>query len=187
MKRFAVIAVFAVAATPPALAFHELDCGPFRAAIVNKATGERRCVENSPAAKDQFLRFRKLQQEQKKRIHDLQLRQRQRVKAQEVEQQQRATARTQITIQEQNKQQRFNRRQALNQRQSSRASERSQILQEGLLRQDRDAKRRNEQTLKSDLMRTQNLLEQRLKLPSADLLDSQKALKRRVEKDQQGQ
>ncbi len=187
MKRFAVIAVFSIAAAPAALAFHELDCGPFRTTIINEATGERRCLETAPGAKDQFLRFRKLQLEQEKRIRDLQLRQRQRVKAQEVERQQRLNAQTQITIQEQNKQQRFNRRQTLNQRQSSLASERSQKVQEGLLRQDREAKRRNEQSLKSDLLHTQNLLEQKLELPRADLLDGQKALRRRVEKDQQEQ
>ena len=172
----AVIAVFSIAATPSALAFHELDCGPFRTTIVNKATGERRCLESSPETREQFLRFRKLQQEQEKRTRELQLLQRQRAKAQ-----------AQITIQELNKQLQFNRRQALNQRQSSRAGERSQILREGLLRQDRDAKRRGEQALRSNLLRTRNLLEQKLELPRADLLDSQKALKRRIEKDQRGQ
>lgn len=179
MKRFAVIAViavFPVAAAPAALAFHELDCGPFRTKIINQATGESRCVKNSPEAREQFLRFRKLQQEQEKRTRELQLLQRQRAKAQAL-----------ITIQELNKQQQFTRRQILNQRQSSRAGERSQILQEGLLRQDQEAKRRNEQALKSNLLRTQNLLEQKLELPRADLLDGQKAFRRRVEKDQQGQ
>ena len=176
MKRFAVIAVFSVAATPAALAFHELDCGPFRTKIINQATGEHRCVERSPEAREQFLRFRKLQQEQEKRIRELQLLQRQRAKAQD-----------QITIQEQSRQEQFTRRQTLNQRQPALASERSQILQEGLLRQDREAKRRSEQALESDILRTQNLLEQKLELPRADLLDSQKALRRRVEKDQQEQ
>ena len=176
MKRFAVIAVFFVAATPAALAFHELDCGPFRTKIINQATGERRCVESSSEAKEQFLRFRKLQQEQEKRTRELQLLQRQRAKAQAL-----------ITIREQSRQEQFSRRQILNQRQPARASERSQILQEGLLHQDQEAKRRSEQALESDLLRTHNLLEQKLELPRADLLDSQKALKRRVEKDQQGQ
>ncbi len=171
-----VIAVFFVAVTPAALAFHELNCGPFRTAIVNKATGERRCVATSPDARDQFLRFRKLQQEQEKRTRELQLLQRQRAKAQAL-----------ITIQEQSRQEQFARRHILNQRQSSRTSERSQILQEGLLRQDRDAKRRGEQALKSNLLRTRNLLEQKLERPRADLLDGQKALRRRIEKDQQGQ
>ena len=64
LKYLAVIAVFSVAATPSALAFHDLDCGPFRTKIINQATGERRCLENSPEAIEQFLRFRKLQQEQ---------------------------------------------------------------------------------------------------------------------------
>ena len=160
----------------PALAFHELDCGPFRTTIVNEATGERRCVETSPDAIKQFQRFRKLQDEQKKRTRDLQLLQRQRAKAQ-----------AQITIQELNKQLQFTRRQTLNQRQSSRASERSQILQDGLLHQDQEAKRRGEQALKSNLLRQQNLLEQKMELPRADLLEDQKTLKRRIEKDQQGQ
>ena len=158
------------------MAFHELDCGPFRTKIINQSTGERRCLENSPETREQFLRFRKLQQEQEKRAHELQLLQRQRAKAQAL-----------ITIQEQKKQEQFTRRQILNQRLPGRASERSQILQEGLLRQDQEAKRRSEQALESDLLRTQNLLEQKLELPRADLLDSQKAFKRRVEKDQQGQ
>lgn len=174
MKRFAVIAVFCIAAAPPALALHELNCGPFRTKIINQATGESRCLERSPAAKEQFLRFRKLQQEQEKRTRELQLLQRQRAKAQAL-----------ITIQEQSRQKQFTRRQILNQRQPARASERSQILQKGLLRQDRDAKRRGEQALKSNLLRTRNLLEQKLELPRADLLDGQKALRRRIEKDQQ--
>ena len=176
MKRFAVIAVFSIAAAPAALAFHELDCGPFRTTIINEATGERRCLETSPEAKDQILRFRKLQQEQEKRTRELQLLQRQRAKAQ-----------AQITIQEQSRQEQFTRRQILNQRQPSLASERSQKLQEGLLHQGREAKRRDEQALESNLLRTQNLLEQKLELPRADLLDDQKALRRRVEKDQQEQ
>ena len=176
LKRFAVIAVFSIAAAPAALAFHQLDCGPFRTKIINEATGERRCLENSPEAKEQFLRFRKLQQEQEKRTRDLQLRQLQRAKAQ-----------AQITIQEQSRQEQFTRRQILNQRQPGLAIERSIKVQEGLIRQDREAKRRSEQVLESDLLRTQNLLEQKLELPRADLLDGQKALKRRIEKEQQGQ
>ena len=102
-------------------------------------------------------------------------------------QRQRAKAQALITIQEQSRQEQFIRRQILNQRQSSRAGERSQIFQEGRLHQDRDAKRRGEQALKSNLLRSQNLLEQKLELPRADLLDGQKALKRRIEKDQKGQ
>ena len=176
LKYLAVIAVFSVAATPSALAFHDLDCGPFRTKIINQATGERRCLENSPETREQFLRFRKLQQEQEKRTRELQMLQRQRAKAQAL-----------ITIREQSKQEQFIRRQILNQRQSSRAGERSQIFQEGRLHQDRDAKRRGEQALKSNLLRSQNLLEQKLELPRADLLDGQKALKRRLAKDQQGQ
>ncbi len=203
MKRFAVIAViavFSVAASPAALAFHELECGQFHTTIINKATGERRCVETSPGAKEQFQRNRKLQQDQErrartlqiredqeKRTRDLLLRQRQRVRAQELERQQRLNAQTQITAEEQNKQQQFTRRQALNRRQSSLTGERSQKLQDGLLQQNREAKRRGEEALKSNLLRTRNLLDQKLALPRADLLDGQKALKRRIEKDQQGQ
>lgn len=203
MKRFAVIAViavFCVAAAPPALAFHELECGPFHTTIINEATGDRRCVETSPGAKEQFQRNRKLQQDQEKRTRNLQiredqekrtrdllLRQRQRVKEQELELQQRLDAQIQITTREQKKQLRLNRRQILNQRLPALAGERSQILQKGLLHQDRAAKQRGEQALKSNLLRTQNLLEQKLALPRADLLDGQKALKRRLEKDQQGQ
>ncbi len=200
MKRFVIIAVFSVAATPAALAFHELKCGPFHTTVINEATGDRRCVETSPGAKEQFQRNRKLQQDQEKRTRnlkiredqekrtrDLLLRQRQRVRDRESERQQRLDAQTEITTREQKKQLRLNRRQILNQRLPARARERSQILQDGLLHQDRDAKRRGEQALESDLLRTQNLLEQQLTLPRANLLDGQKALKRRVEKDQQGQ
>jgi hypothetical protein len=176
LKRFAGIAVFFVATTPAALAFHELDCGPFRTKIINQATGERRCLENSPEAIEQFLRFRKLQQEQEKRTRELQLLQRQRAKAQAL-----------ITIQEQNRQKQFTRRQILNQRQQGLAIDRSIKVQEGLIHQDREAKRSSEQALESDLLRSQNLLEQKLELPRADLLDGQKALKRRIEKDQKGQ
>jgi len=181
------VAVLGVAGTPPAWAFHELDCGPFRDAIINEATGETRCVETSPQAKEQFLRFQQLQLEQEKRVRDLQLRQRQRTKALELEQRQRANDQEQITIQETNRQQLLTLQQTRNQKQPSLVNERSLKLQEGLLRQDLEAKRRSDEVLSSDLLRTQNLLEQKLELPRADLLDGQKAFKRRVEKDQQGQ
>lgn len=182
-----LVVVASIAISPPARAFHELECGPFRTTIINEATGARHCVETSPDAKDQFLRFRQLQQEQEKRVRDLQLRQSRRTKAQEFEQRQRANAQTQITIQERNRQRSFTRRQTQNQRRQSLAGERTQKIQDGLLRQGREAKRRNEQALESDLLRAQNLLEQRLELPRADLLDDQKALSRRVLKDQQSQ
>ncbi len=176
MKRIAAITVFIVVLAPVAWAFHDLDCGPFRTKIINQATGESRCLEKSPEAIQQFMRFRKLQQEQEKRIRELQL-----------EQRQRATAQALIRIRELNKQQKFHRRQAVNRRQPGLAVERSVKIQEGLLRQGLEAKRRREQSLESGLLRQQNLLEQQLALPRADLLDDQKAFNLRLKKDQQGQ
>jgi hypothetical protein len=41
--------------------------------------------------------------------------------------------------------------------------------------------------LESNIERRRNQLEQRLELPRSDLLDDQKALNRRLKKDQQGQ
>lgn len=187
MKRIAAIAVFIVVLAPETLAFHDLDCGPFRATVVDEATGDTRCLDPTPEAQKQFLRFRQLQQEQEKRTRDLQLQQRQRTKAQELKQQQRAKAQALIGVRELNKQQIFNRRQAVNRRQPGLAVERSATIQEGLLRQGLEAKRRSEESLESRLIRQQNLLEQQLELPRADLLDDQKAFNLRLKKDQQRQ
>ena len=75
----------------------------------------------------------------------------------------------------------------MRQRQPGLAAARSVRVQEGLLRQDQEAKRRGAAALESNLLRNQNLLEQQLVLPRADLLDGQKALNLRLKKDQQEQ
>jgi hypothetical protein len=53
-----------------------------------------------------------------------------------------------------------------------------------LTHQDQEAKRLREESLQSNLLRGQNLLEQKLELPRADLLDGQKAFNKRILKDQ---
>ena len=75
----------------------------------------------------------------------------------------------------------------MRQRQPGLAAARSVRVQEGLLRQDQEAKRRGAAALESNLLRNQNVLEQQLVLPRADLLDGQKALNLRLKKDQQEQ
>lgn len=169
-----VVTVFIVAAAPAAWGFHDLDCGPFRAEVVDEATGISRCLDPAPGTQRQFLRFRQLKLEQEKRTRELQLEQRQRAKAQAL-----------IRIQELTKQQGFNRRHMVRQRQSGLTAARSTNIQEGLLRQDQEAKRRGEEALASGLLRQRFQLEQQLALPRADLLDGQKALNLRLQKDQQ--
>lgn len=175
MKRIVAISVgILILATPlPVEAFHELECGPFRTTIIDDETGRRTCLALSPDAQKLFLRTRKLQQEQARRTRDLLLKQRQRAKKQEL-----------ITRREQNKQQQFNRSQTLRQRQPALERDQAIKLQEGLKRQEAIRTRRRELLRESDLERQRKLLEQQVKLPGADLLDSQKALKRRLEKDQ---
>ena len=169
------VVVFAAGLSPATKAFHTLKCGPFRTTIIDKKTGEKTCLDQGPGAQEQFMRTRRLQQEQTRRTRDLELQQRQRAKAQEL-----------IDIQQLNKQQQFTRGHTLNQREPVRDQEQSRIIQEGLTHQDQEAKRLREESLKSNLLRNQNLLEQKLELPRANLLVDQKALKRRL-KDQAAQ
>jgi len=170
------IVVLAAGFSPAARAFHTLDCGPFRITVIDKKTGESACLEQSPGAQEQFLRFRKLQQDQERRTRDLLLQQRQRAKAQEL-----------IDVRERNRQLQFALGHTLDQREPVRDQERTVTVQEGLSRQDLEEKLRREQALQSSYTRRQNLLEQKLELPRADLLDGQKALNRRLRKDQSGQ
>lgn len=174
-----------LAVSGAAWAFHDLDCGPFRTSVVNKATGQKRCVEKGPGAQKQFLRFKQLKQEQEQRTRDLLLQQRQQAKAQEL-----------IDRQARNKQQQFNRRttdaqkrliqrRQVEEQRPALARDRSIKLQEGLKRQEVEATRRRELQRKSDLERQGNLLKQKIDLPRAGLLDNQKALQRRLRKDQQ--
>jgi hypothetical protein len=170
------VAILIGGVSQPVRAFHTLDCGPFRTTIIDKKTGERTCLALSPVAQEQLLRSRKLQQEQERRTNDLLLKQRQRAKAQEL-----------IDIQERSKQQQFTRGHSRSTREPARSQERTSKIQEGLARQDQEAKRGRERVLESALARQQNLLEQKLKLPRADLLDEQKNLNKRLLKDQSGQ
>ena len=107
------------------------------------------------------------------------------MKLQALKQQQHEREQINITKQELSKQQDFTRRQTVRQRQPGLAVERSVTIQEGLLRQDQEAKRRGEEALASGLLRQRFQLEQQLALPRADLLDGQKALNLRLQKDQQ--
>ncbi len=187
MKLIIFVAVLVLALPPRAGALHDLDCGPMRASVVDPETGQRKCLERSPDVREQFLRQRKLQQEQESRTRDLQLQQLQRAKAQEL-----------LEKQTQRKQQQFNRQrtddlerqfnqQQTRQQKPSLAQERSNRVQEGLRRQDLEAARRREQLFKSALEREGNLLEQKITQPKADLLGKQKDLNLRLKKDQQGQ
>lgn len=176
MRRLLVIAIFVLAAAPAAEAFHDLDCGPFRAQLVDDETGERRCAPMSPEAQAQVLRFRELQREQEKRVRDLLLQQRQREKRQEL-----------IATKELVKQRQFNRRQAVRQQQPVLALEQAITREAGRLREEPLDKVRKDLLLENELERQRNLLEQQLSLPLADLEDEQKALVRKLEKDQQGQ
>lgn len=184
MKLFLAAVVGFLAVSEAAWAFHELDCGPFRASVVDEATGQERCIEQSPDARKQFLRFRKLQQEQEQRTRDLLLQQRQRAKAQELIDTQARNKQLQFNRQHTDGQQRLIQRRQTEQQQPALARDRSIKLQEGLKRQEVEATRRRERQRKSDLERQGNLLEQKIDLPRADLLDSQKALQRRLRKDQ---
>jgi len=157
----------------PAWGFHTLDCGPFRAAVVDENTGVKKCVARSEDARRQFQRFRALQQEQEKRIRDLELQQNQQAKKQDL-----------IQKQEKNKQQQFSRQQTARQKQPALSLERSSNLLDQLKRQELDATKRREQQRADDLFRQGNLLEQKIELPRADLLDGQKSLNRRLKKDQ---
>jgi len=143
--------------------------------VIDKKTGERTCREPASGAREQFLRFRKLQQEQQRRTRDLLLQQRQRAKAQEI-----------LDTQERNRQLQFNRRHTLNQREQGRNQDRTVKVQESLARQDPEAQMLREWVLENTLSRRRNLLEQKLKLPRADLLDGQKAFSRGRLKDQSG-
>ncbi len=187
MKLFFAAAVGFLAVSGSAWAFHELDCGPFRASVVDQATGQERCLEQSRAARKQFLRFRKLQQEQEKRTRDLLLQQRQQAKAQELIDRQARNKQLQFNRQQTDSQQRLIQRRQVEEQRPALARDRSFKLQEGLKRQEIEATRRRELQRKIDLERQGNLLEQMIGLPRAELLDSQKALKRRLRKDQQPQ
>ena len=178
MKRIVAVAIgILILASPlPVGAFYELDCGPFRTTIIDKETGQRTCLALSPDGQEQFLRARKLQQEQERPMRDLLLKQRQGAKQQGL-----------ISKQEQSKQQQFNWRQTVRQRQPALAREQAIKLQEGLKRQEPISTRRRELLRKSELERQRKLLDQQVKLPGAGLLDSQKALRRRLEKDQRKQ
>lgn len=194
MNRFATIitgavSIIIVSWTSPdiAWALHELDCGEIRASVVDEETGRHRCLALSLDAQKQVLRTRKLLQEQEKRTRDLLLQQKQLAKKQEL-----------IEKRERFQQKSYNRRHAVRQRKSvleltlrQRQSvlERDQALklQEGLSRREPASKKRKVLLLESNIERRRNQLEQRLELPRADLLDNQKALTRRLKKDQQGQ
>lgn len=183
MNRFATIitgavSVIIVSWTPhkTASAFHELDCGPFRASVVDEETGKRRCLALSPDAQKQFLRTRKLQQEQEQRVRDLLLQQKQLAKKQEL-----------IDKRERAQQQSFNRRHTVRLRQTVLERDQALKLQESLSRQEPQTKKRKDLLLESNIELRRNQLEQSLELPRADLLDDQKALTRRLKKDQQGQ
>jgi hypothetical protein len=144
----ALFLVVLVAGLPPAArAFHALDCGPFRPTVIDKKTGERTCLEPTPGARGQFLRFRKLQQEQQRRTRDLLLQQRQRAKAQEI-----------LDTQERNRQLQFNRRHTLNQREPGRNQDRTVKVQESLGRQNLEAQMLRERVLENTLSRRRNLL-----------------------------
>lgn len=175
MLRYAALFVvfLAFGVSPAAWAFHTLECGPFRATLIDKKTEKKTCLDLGPRAQEQFLRTRKLQQDQERRTRDLLLNQRQRAKAQEL-----------IDLQARNEQEQFTRSHSLEQRAPARDQEQSMTIQEGLTRQDQEAKRRREESLASNTLRRQNLLEQKLELPRADLLDDQKAFQRRRLKDQ---
>lgn len=181
LKHFVAVAAMvaawtAVAWAPPALAFHDLDCGPFRAATIDKKTGARKCVQTSPDAQKQFLRFRKLRQEQEQRTNDLLLQQRQRQKAQDL-----------IAKQELNKQKQFQRQSSQKQQQSVLNRQQALKRQQGLKRLEPASARRRELLRESELERAVKLLEQQVELPGAGLLDDQKSFRRRLEKDQKGQ
>ena len=183
MNRFTAIITGAVGLiivtwTPfkDASAFHNLDCGPFRASVVDKETGKRRCLALSPDVQKQFLRTRKLQQEQEKRTRDLFLQQKQLSKKQEL-----------IEKRKRVQQLSNNRRQTVRQRQAVLKRDQALKLQEGLNRREPQSKKRRDSLLESNVERRRNQLVQRLELPRADLLDGQKTLNRRLRKDQQGQ
>ena len=170
MKRIVVVAIgiLILAAPLPVGAFHELDCGPFRTKNIDDETGRRKCLALSPDEQKNFQRFRKLQLEQERRTKELLLKQKEREKLQEL-----------ITKRELSKQKQFNRRQTVRQQQPVLDRERAIKLLEGRRRQEPITTRRRELLRESELERQRKLLEQQVKLPEADLLDSQKALKRR--------
>ena len=93
VKRLALAVVFLLVALPPAGAFHELDCGPFRTTVIDKKTGERTCLAQPPEARRQYLRTKELQREQKKRTNDQQLLLRKRTARQDLQQEQNRRAR----------------------------------------------------------------------------------------------
>lgn len=194
MKRIVAVAIgiLILAAPLPVGAFHELPCGQFQTTIIDEKTGLRTCLALSPDAQRQVQGARKLQQDQERRTRELLLKQRQQDQEQRtrellLKQQQRVKKQELIAKREQSKQQQFNRRQTVRQQQSALTRDQAIKLQEGLKRQEPITTRRRELLRKSDLKRQRKLLEQQVKLPGAGLLDSQKALRRRLEKDQRQQ
>ncbi len=172
------VSVIVVSWTPlkTASALHELDCGPFRASVVDEETGRRRCLALSQDAQKQVLRTRELLQEQVKRTRDLLLQQKQLAKQQEL-----------IEKRERVQQKSYNRRHSVRQRQTVLERDQAIKLQQGLSRREPQSKKRKDLLFESNIERRRNQLEQRLELPRADLLDDQKALNRRLKKDQQAQ
>lgn len=158
-----------------------------RASVVDPETGQRKCLERSPDVREQFLRQRKLQQEQENRTRDLQLQQLQRTKKQELIERQTQRKQQQFSRQRTDDQQRLLNQQQTRQQKPGLAQERSSKVQEGLKRQDLEAARRREQLFKSALERQGNLLDQKTTQPKADLLGKQKDFNLRLKKDQQGQ
>ena len=186
MKLIVGIVVLVLALPPWAAAFHDLDCGPMRASVIDPKTGQRKCLEQSPDVRKQFLRQRKLQQEQENRVRDLQLQQLQRSKAQQFLERQTQRKQQQFNRQQTEAQQRRLHRQQTRQQQPDLARGRTIRAQESLKRQDLEAARRREQIFKNALERQGNLLEQKIVQPKADLLDRQKEFNRRLKKEQKG-
>lgn len=86
VNRIALTVVFLLAVVPPAGAFHELECGPFRITQIDKKTGVKKCLEQQPEVRRQYLRFRQLKRQQEKRTEGQQFLLRQRTARRDLKQ-----------------------------------------------------------------------------------------------------
>jgi len=167
------LALAVAAGTVPARAFHELDCGPLRPTLTDPDTGESACGTVSLEAQRQYLRARRLEQEQERRTRDLLLRQKRRAKSQNL-----------IAKQESARQRQFTLRNTVRQKQPAIENEQSIVLQEVLNAQAFEAARREQVFRISDLDRQRILLEQEIELMKSGLLDEQNLRNRLLRKEQ---
>ena len=173
----------------PARAFHALECGPNRTTFVDENTGRRRCSEPSQEAKDIALRSRLLLLEQERRTRALAQQQRQfssdqRTRELATEQHLREAQQELARALEIAKQQQFSREHFVQTLQPALSQEQDVTLRQGLIRVEPEETRRRALARIDELRRRQIAPEQRMNLPTVELIDELRARRRQLENKQ---